>query len=185
MLGTARGSWSAWKWSAPETSTAARAVHCAASAHRRLLGDAAAAQVCRNGRPDRPCGQVERRLAEEPTGRVAPRASRSGLDVALGQRALRRREPGYDDGAVVLGPLSVVLRPHREGDGGAPDVPGAGEDHLVGAVLAEGVDGIRDHLESVSVIAVADLARGRAAAETIARLQVEPLALAVDGSAAS
>src|SRR2546428_8272108 len=31
------------------------------------FGDGAAAQVCRNGRRDRPCGQVERMLAEKPT----------------------------------------------------------------------------------------------------------------------
>src|SRR5712692_3094021 len=134
MLGTARGSWSAWKWSAPETSTAARAVHCAACAHRHLLGDAAAAQVCRNGRPDRRCGHVERRLAEKPTRCPARELLEVELDVPLGQRSLGRGEPRYDDGEVVGGPrLSIVLHPDGESHGGASDVPLAGEDHIVGA----------------------------------------------------
>ena len=47
MLGTAKVSFSAWKWSARETSTAARAVHSAASAHQHLLGERAAAHVRR------------------------------------------------------------------------------------------------------------------------------------------
>src|SRR5256885_9334644 len=52
MLGTAKVSFSAWKWSARETSTAARAVHSAASAHPHLLGDRAAAHVPANRRRD-------------------------------------------------------------------------------------------------------------------------------------
>src|SRR5258705_12819613 len=47
MLGTAKVSFSAWKWSARETSPAARAVHAAASAHPHLLGARAAAHVRR------------------------------------------------------------------------------------------------------------------------------------------